>query len=237
MAENYYLVLGIACDATQEEIKSAYREKAKRWHPDHSGEDSEPFLAIREAYEVLCEPDRRRAYDEERARRKVGHPSGAARTRSEPLRRRRPPVEPLVPNRDSGNPRGHLGPSPLSSLLESFLADSWDSFGTPLGPRRERGFAEFSLDVSLTREQARHGGYIRLRLPARLTCPSCCGQGGSGLWTCPHCLGGGTVVVERPVNITFPAGIADGFEGSVALARPGMCDVVLKLRFSVEDQV
>jgi curved DNA-binding protein CbpA len=76
MAKDYYLILGIGADATEDEIKSAYRREAKRHHPDCSGEDCEPFLALQEAYEVLGDPERRRAYDRELAReRRQGQPS------------------------------------------------------------------------------------------------------------------------------------------------------------------
>ncbi|MFQ5677026.1 MAG: J domain-containing protein [bacterium] len=69
MAKNYYLVLGIHTDATQDEIKSAYRKQVKQLHPDHYGEDSKPFLELREAYDVLGEPQSRQAYDHQRQRR------------------------------------------------------------------------------------------------------------------------------------------------------------------------
>ena len=48
-ARNYYDVLGVESDATQAEIKSAYRQRAKELHPDHYNGDSEPFRALHEA--------------------------------------------------------------------------------------------------------------------------------------------------------------------------------------------
>ncbi|MGD8625833.1 MAG: DnaJ domain-containing protein [Anaerolineae bacterium] len=92
MAKDYYLVLGVGSDASQDEIKSAYRRKAKKCHPDCSGEDSEPFLAIGEAYEVLGDPARRRAYDAEMARERKRARWATGQVRPEPLRQRRPPI-------------------------------------------------------------------------------------------------------------------------------------------------
>lgn len=85
--KGYYRALGVGRDATAEELKAAFRERAKLWHPDHGGPeaDEERFRHLVEAYEVLRDPLRRRAYDEsalrtarERAEHTVG---GAARAR------------------------------------------------------------------------------------------------------------------------------------------------------------
>lgn len=237
MAKNYYLILGITSDATQDEIKSAYREKAKRWHPDHSGEGSEPFLAIREAYEVLCEPGRRRAYDEEKAREERQAQATTRAPRSERLRRGRPPVEPLVPGGRASSRGGPLGPSPLASLLAEFFGHPWSGLGAPVQPGTGRALQEISVEVSLTQEQARRGGCVRVWIPVLHWCPACQGRGGAGVFACPHCLGSGTVVGEGPVDITYPCGVVDGFEGKASLARPGMRDLVLILHFRVDEQV
>jgi curved DNA-binding protein len=67
--KDYYDVLGVKADATEAEIKSAYRRLARKYHPDVSKETGaeEKFKAVNEAYEALREPTRRKAYDELRA--------------------------------------------------------------------------------------------------------------------------------------------------------------------------
>lgn len=237
MAKNYYLILGITSDATQEEIRSAYRHKAKRWHPDRSGEGSEPFLAIREAYEVLCDPVRRQAYDQERASQEAERQGTARVVRAEPLRQAHPHVEPLVPDQDGRRRRGTFVASPLSPLQTESSDHPWGGVDFPVQTGPGRRSEEVRVQVSLTWEQARRGGRVRLLVPVRLWCPSCQGRGGAGLFACPHCLGSGTVVGEGPVEITFPGGIVDGFAGRVSLIRPGMRDLVLLLHFSVDEQV
>lgn len=230
MVKNYYLVLGIASDATEDEIKSAYRREAKRCHPDRSGEDSEPFLTVHEAYEVLVDPHRRRAYDRELAREQSRAQDVPPPVAAEPLRQRRPPVEPLVPDprfarRDTG--RYAFSAFPVSSLIHEIL-----------GARRSGAAPqEIHLEVSLTPGQARRGGRLRAWVLAQVRCPACRGSGGSVFFVCQHCLGSGIVAAEVPVDVTLPGGLADGDQGSLPLDRPGMPDLLLVLHFRVDAQV
>jgi DnaJ-class molecular chaperone len=60
---DHYSTLGVSKDATQNEIKSAYRELAKKYHPDKSDGDTEKFQEVQEAYDVLGDKDKRRRYD------------------------------------------------------------------------------------------------------------------------------------------------------------------------------
>lgn len=65
--KDYYKILGLPYNASAEDIREAYRRAAKKYHPDVVGTgDHDRFLEIREAYEVLGDPDRRKKYDRER---------------------------------------------------------------------------------------------------------------------------------------------------------------------------
>ncbi len=234
MAKNYYTVLGIGSDATQDEIRSAYRRQAKKHHPDCSGEDSESFLAIGEAYEVLGDPARRRAYDDGLARERKRVQSRVRGVAPEPLRRRRPPAEPLVPTQGTGGARDAFSGFSYPSLIEEFFGHPWPDLDAPTRSRPSRGREELHVQVSLTREEALYGGRIRLWIPVRTVCPACRGRGGAGFFECLHCDGSGTAIDERPVDVAFPGGLSDGVEGRVTVSRPGMSDLALVLHFRVD---
>ena len=231
MTRDYYVILGVGDDATLDEIKSAYRREAKKRHPDHSGEGCEPFLALQEAYEVLGDPRRRQAYDERRAR-EERRAEGARRAPGpEPIRRRRPPAEPLVPNRRSSDVHDPFFGSPVSSLMADLLGRTRSEPGRRTAAA---GVEEVRLDVLVSHAEARHGGRVRIGIPVQAACPACRGQGGTYLFQCQHCLGHGTIVEDRPLDIVFPGGLADGSEGRISLRRPGLPDLSLVLRFRID---
>ena len=177
MARDYYVILGVGADATPDQIRSAYRREAKRLHPDHSGEDCEPFQALQEAYEVLGNPRRRRAYDHELEHERRMARQAARRARPEPLRRRRAPVEPLIPTERPGARGTGYQPSsdassyasPVEELLRSMMSD-WDVPSRSRARTAEAG--EVHVQVSLTRAQALRGGRVRVWLPGQVRCPA-----------------------------------------------------------------
>ena len=87
--KDFYLVLQVAPNATPEEIRAAYRCRALKLHPDHSGADSEPFIELQNAYSVLSDPSQRAAYDRRSEAipvRRVARRETSRRPRAEPFR-------------------------------------------------------------------------------------------------------------------------------------------------------
>jgi hypothetical protein len=219
VAESYYVVLGVNADATEDQIRSAYRRKAKQWHPDCYEGSSQPFLDIQEAYEVLSDPARRQAYDDSLGR------AWRAPIEAEPLRPRRCPVEPLIPTEAPaawGTRR-----SPFEGMFDRL----WGDLGGWARP--DVGQQEIPIAVRLTRGQALRGGHVRTWLPVQSRCPTCRGYGSVGFWECGRCAGSGIVVEEIPVEFAFPASVADQDVVRVPLDPLGLHDACLRVRFRV----
>ena len=213
MAKSYYTILGVEPEATPEQIKSAYRQQVKQLHPDHYGEDCAPFLAVQEAYDVLSNPARRRAYDE-----------NLARQRQRTEARRRPvspgPVEPLIPPE-----------SPLDLDLP-WVDDIFESFGENFDYRPDRA-QEIEVEVRLTPLEARRGGQFRLSLPLPTRCPTCRGYGVIGPFTCAHCYGEGAIIERRSLLVSVPPGVRHNEILTTRLDRVGLPQFYLTLNFVI----
>lgn len=233
MDKDYYAILGVDPGVTLEEIKSAYRRKAKALHPDHYAGGSEPFRDLHEAYTVLSDPDCRRAYDDERAweTRRPARAAGAGWVEPmRPARSRSAPVEPLSPN---DWPYGSSPKDPFDEIVSRLWGDLGfdDPFSDLFAGARET--VDFTVDVPLTPQQARRGGRVQVSIPLPVRCPACRGQGWVGVYRCQSCRGGGAVEQMRPVTISFGPGVADGETAIVSLDQLGMPDRRLAVRFQL----
>ena len=130
---NYYVVLGIAEDADEETIRSAFRALARRYHPDvGAGSSPVEFQRAREAYETLADPERRGRYDRQLRE---------ARARPVVVRQvivSRPFAEPLLSSRRSSSavPRTWVTVK-RSSLFDELVEEFFASFDDPwFGPPR-----------------------------------------------------------------------------------------------------
>ncbi len=173
---DYYQVLGVNRDASEEDIKKAYRKLAMKHHPDRNQGDKsseENFKEAKEAYEVLADPRKRAAYDQ------FGHAG----------------VDP------SAGPGG-FGPAGFGGFADAFGDIFGEIFG---GAGRGRGSGMFrgadlryNLEISL--EDAARGTDARIRIPTMEECETCHGSGakpGTHPKTCPACQGAGQVRVSQ----------------------------------------
>jgi molecular chaperone DnaJ len=175
---DYYEVLGIARAATEQEIKSAYRRLAVRYHPDKNPGDAaaeEKFKEAAEAYSILSDAEQRRRYDN------FGH-AGV-----------------------SGSGAGAGWGAPGFGGIEDILGDLFgfgDVFGGARGNRRsaaQRG-ADLRYDLEITLEEAAGGMTAQLRIPRLETCEKCKGSGaaeGTQPETCQTCNGAGQVRYQQ----------------------------------------
>jgi len=183
---DYYEVLGLSKGASDEEIKRAYRQKAKELHPDRNKDDPQAetrFKEVGEAYETLKDSDKRAAYD------RYGH---AAFDGS------------MGPG--GGRPGGG-GFGPGQGDFASAFSDVFDDlFGDFMGggrgggrQRAARG-ADLRYNLRVTLEEAFTGLQKSIKVTSAATCDSCEGtgaEGGAQPTTCPTCSGMGKVRAQQ----------------------------------------
>jgi molecular chaperone DnaJ len=168
--QDYYELLGVSRDASHAEIKRAFRQLARELHPDVSEEpDAERrFRAVAEAYEVLSDPERRRAYD------RFGH--AAVRGGFTSM------------DADFGS---------LSDVFAAFFGETLFGQRPSTGPRPARG-PDVAAHVEIDLAEAATGTTLDVRVRVARSCEPCAGTGaaaGTTPVTCPGC--GGTGVVQH----------------------------------------
>jgi len=176
---DYYETLGLAKNASEDEIKKAYRKLAMKYHPDRNPDNKaseEKFKEVKEAYEMLSEADKRAAYD------RYGHAG-------------------VDPNMAPGGGAGFSG-----GFADTFGDIFGDIFGASrgggrpnAGPQVYRG-ADLRYNMEITLEQAAHGFDTQIRVPSWESCEVCHGSGakpGTKPITCPTCNGNGAVRMQQ----------------------------------------
>ncbi len=182
---DYYEVLGVNRDASQEEMKKAYRRLAVKYHPDKNpGKDSEEkFKEAAEAYEVLSDPQKRARYDQfghegiQAGYSQEGGFGGFGFDLEEALR--------MFNNAFGGSSGGRFG-----SIFDDF-------FGGATGREQtQRRGASLRYDLEISLKEAALGMETIIQVPRPETCSICRGTGakpGSKITTCPDCGGSGQV--------------------------------------------
>ncbi len=241
---DYYDVLGVPKNATDDDIKKAYRKMAMKHHPDRNQGDGakkseDQFKEAKEAYEMLSDGQKRAAYDQ------YGHAG-------------------VDPNMGG---RGGPGGEGMGGFAEAFGDIFGDIFGGAGGQRRAAGGqqiyrgSDLSYAMEITLEEAAHGKESQIRIPSWENCETCHGSGakpgtspkvcttcnGAGTvhmrqgffsiqQTCPHCHGTGKIIPEpcttcsgqgkikknKTLEVKIPAGINEGMRiRSAGNGEPG----------------
>jgi molecular chaperone DnaJ len=192
LEQDYYDVLGVQRDADDAEIKRAFRQLARRLHPDVAPAPDERFQEVVAAYEVLSRPERRRLYD------RFGRRNSR---RSEP--RVAPAVPPLQVELEWYE--AERGVSKLVELDDAEPCAECHGHGMPHGYVRAhcvrcRGTGRLSN--------------VRESKAARViefeSCPDCAGGGRAPAPECEACEGSGAITTRRTIRMRIPAGVRDG---------------------------
>lgn len=182
---DYYEVLGVSKDATDAQIKSAFRKAAKTCHPDLHPDDKEAearFKELNEAYEVLSDPDKRSKYDQ------FGHAA----------------FDPSM----GGGYQGGAGFDGFDDIINSFFGGGFGGGYGSGSSRRDGPMAgdDMRYNLSLTFEEAANGVTREITISREEECESCHGTGakaGTSPVRCPTCGGAGQVRTQQ--NTPFGA--------------------------------
>ncbi|MGA1233918.1 MAG: molecular chaperone DnaJ [Lutimaribacter sp.] len=181
---DYYEVLGISKGASADEIKKAFRTKAKELHPDRNSENPNAeaqFKEANEAYEVLKDADKKAAYD------RFGHAAFDGGMAGGP--------------RAGGPHAGGDFASAFSDVFEDLFGDFMGGGGRGQGGRQRatRG-ADLRYNLRVTLEEAYAGMQKTITVPTAVACAACSGsgaEGGAEPTTCPTCSGMGKVRAQQ----------------------------------------
>lgn len=172
---DYYEVLGVGKDASEGDLKKAYRRLAMKYHPDRNPDDAdaeEKFKEASEAYEILADDEKRRAYDQ------FGHAG----------------VDP-----SQGGPGGFSFEGNFGDIFGDVFGDIFGGGRGGRGGGPARG-SDLRYNMHLDLEQAVGGDTVEIRIPVLTGCEDCDGSGaapGTSPTTCPDCQGAGQVRVSQ----------------------------------------
>ncbi len=174
MSKDYYKILGVEKNASEDDIKKAYRKMAMKYHPDKNPDNPEAeskFKEAAEAYDVLSTPDKKSNYD------RFGSASG-------------------------GNPFG--GGSPFGDFnMDDIFSQFGDIFGGGFNQRRGNGQrpqsrgSNLRIKVTLTIDEILKGATKKLRYKRQDKCGTCSGKGGTDVRSCLPCSGTGQRIVVQ----------------------------------------
>jgi DnaJ-class molecular chaperone len=199
--KDYYDTLGVSPEASDDQIKQAYRKLARKFHPDVNPGDKaaeERFKEINEAYEVLSDPEKRKKYDA------LGPDWKSAGGFT-------PSSEDEAARVEFGNIEDLFSSGPRPGRFSDFFHTVFGGSG-----RRAAGFsfsargADIESEIDLTLEEAHRGTSRRVSIPLDESCPECHGTGERDKKTCPTCAGSGFRTRLEPITVNIPKGVSEG---------------------------
>jgi len=241
---DYYETLGVPRNASEADIKKAFRKLAREYHPDvakNKKQAEAKFKEINEAYEVLGDPAKRKRYDQLGANWQAGADF-------------RPPPgwESYMRGRSaagagpSGTYEFHFGGTGFSDFFEQIFGGMGGRRGADFG--RASGFQEQEFagergqdiegDIMVTLEEATRGSVRSVSVQHTVACSQCGGTGQRNRRLCTACGGAGHVAQTETYQVKIPAGITEGERlrlagrGEAGLAGGAAGDLYLRVRLA-----
>ncbi len=200
MSKDYYEILGVSKDASEDEIKKAYRKLAHKHHPDKEGGDEEKFKEINSAYQILSDKQKRQQYDQfgsgfEQAAGGAGGFSGFEGFSGFGGQG----------GQQSGGFEFNFGGS-QGGGFEDIFSDVFQraGFGGQEEPRQQAG-SDIASDITITLEEVAVGTKKNIKLYKNVKCSECDGTGAKNreTKTCPKC--DGTGKITKNIRTVFGA--------------------------------
>jgi len=207
LSNDYYDTLGVAKNATQEELKKSYRALSMKYHPDRNPDDAEAeerFKKINAAYSVLSDPEKRQQYDNrDNPFMNMMHGWGDMMGRP-----RRP--DPNAPRR--GNDLRYIAGVPLYKTVLGGDHTIKFSYQDPCEKCNGIGASETRIcsecNGSGMKSMVQNQG--NMRIMSSSPCPKCQGSGRESIKKCEQCDGSGFKTLDKEFTFKIPIGIPDG---------------------------
>jgi molecular chaperone DnaJ len=221
--KNYYLILGISRHESPAGVHEAFRELAKRYHPDVAGPDSaEHFRNLLEAYKHLSDSQLRARYNHS-----LQEMEAKTSSKAEPVVQAKSP-EPLVPEPLSILRSFETARPSFDEMIERFLRN-FTGIGIPKAERIE----DLNLEVILSPDEAAQGGLAPIGVPTFHPCPLCGGSGRDWLFVCSYCRGQAMIEEEQTVSVRIPAMVRDGTILEVPIGGLGIHNFHIRLHVRI----
>ena len=221
--KNYYLILGVSRNESAAGVQEAFRELAKRHHPDVAGPGSaEHFRNLLEAYKHLSDAELRARHNHS-----LQDIEAKESSKAESIVQRKAP-EPLVPEPLSIFRSFETVHPSFDELFERFPRNF-----TGIGiPKAER-VAALNLEVILSPDEAAQGGLAPIGVPCFHPCPLCRGSGLDWLFPCSYCRGQAMIGEEQTIGVRIPEMVRDGTILEVPISGLGIHNFHIRLHIRI----
>ncbi len=205
--KDYYRILGVNRNASEREIKQAYRKLARQYHPDVNPGDKSAeakFKQINEAYEVLSDKEKRGKYDQ----------FGDQWPYADQFAQAHQQPTPFGGFGQGGGVRFHFNEGDIGSLFDEVLRGArTGTFSRRAQPRRGR---DIESPIEVTLEEAYHGASRIINLGVEEPCSGCQGTGRIQNMPCSACQGSGVVTRVKRLEVKIPPGVKNGSRVRIA---------------------